>query len=381
LQFDIIIAGAGPAGCTAALALAGKGLKVAVIEKHSFPRDKICGGALAAYIPKVLNTIHTEFKSAFDAFPHKIPADTCRIIAPNFRHIDFNVGQTGYLTTREAFDNFLYELASAQPGIEFLLNHTVKDVIINPLSNEVSITTDKNVFTSKLIIGCDGANSVIAKKLTTTRPDRQHSCMAVRAIYNNVSGFSEGTFELHFLKDVLPGYFWIFPLPGNRANVGLGMLSQEISRNRRNLRQSMLDCIENTPTIRDRFQHADMITPVEGYVLPLGSRKVTMSGHNFMLCGDAASLINPLSGEGIGQAMVSGRYAGWQALECFEKNDFSAKRMQHYDSQVYAKFWKANQKSYRIQRFFMNRSGILNSMVNLASRHEFVRHLIVKIAT
>lgn len=381
MQFDIIIAGGGPAGCTAALALAGKGLKVAVIEKNTFPRDKICGGALAAYIPKVLNTINPDFKSAFEAFPEKIPADTCRIIAPNFKIIDFNVGQTGYISTREKFDTFLYELAAKQTGIQFFLNQTVRDVVIQSESNEVSVTTESHVFNAKLIIGCDGANSITSKKLTSTRPDRKHSCMAVRGIYENVSGFEDRTFELHFLKDTLPGYFWMFPLPGNRANIGLGMLSQEISRNKLNLRQIMLNCIEKTPGISKRFQQATLLTPVEGYVLPLGSRKVQMSGPNFMLCGDAASLINPLSGEGIGQAMVSGRYAGWQALECFEKNDFSAKTMQNYDRQVYAKFWKANQKSYRIQQFFLNRTGLMNSVVNLASNNEFIRQLIVKIAT
>lgn len=381
MHFDCIITGAGPAGCTAALALAGKGLKVAVIEKNSFPRDKICGGALAAYIPKVLNTINPEFRDAFEAFSDKIPAHTCRIIAPDRHFIDFNVGQTGYLSTRESFDSFLVSLASTQPGIQFFLNQKAREITIHPGEDRVTVTTDQALFESKILIGCDGANGISARTLSNARVDRSHSCVAVRAIYENVTGFEQGVFELHLLKESLPGYFWMFPLPGNKANIGMGMLSSEISGSGRNLRHELFECIESNPSIARRFEKSNRITPAEAALLPLGSRKVRMSGNNFMLCGDAASLVNPLTGEGIGQAMVSGRYAGWQALECIEKNDYSAQRMQQYDRQVYAKFWKNNQKSYQIQRFLMRRTTLLNSIIHLASRHNFVRQLIVKIAT
>ncbi len=381
MQFDCIINGAGPAGCTAALALAGKGLNIAVIEKSNFPRDKVCGGALAAYIPKVLNTINPEFREAFYAFPDKIPAHTCRIFSPERHFIDFNVGQTGYLSTRESFDTFLYDLASTQPGIHFFLNHKTKRIDIHPVEDAVTVTTDQAVFESRILIGCDGANGLSAKTLSDSSLNRNHSCVAVRALYENVSGFEEGTFELHLLKEALPGYFWMFPLPGNRANIGLGMLSAEIAESGRNLRQDLFRCIESNPAIAERLKNATRITAAEAALLPLGSRKVRISGKNFMLCGDAASLINPLTGEGIGQAMVSGRYAGWQALDCIEKNDFSAKRMQQYDRQVYAKFLKINQKSYFIQRFLMKRTSLLNSIIRHASRHEPLRRFIVKIAT
>jgi flavin-dependent dehydrogenase len=65
-EFDVIICGAGPAGCTAALALGTSGLRVALIEKHRFPREKVCGDGLPAYVPKVLNTIDSEYKKAFE---------------------------------------------------------------------------------------------------------------------------------------------------------------------------------------------------------------------------------------------------------------------------------------------------------------------------
>jgi len=81
-EFDVIISGAGPAGCTAALALGSSGLRVALIEKERFPREKICGDAIPAYVPKVLNTINPEYGKAFEELSEKEKISVCRIIAP-----------------------------------------------------------------------------------------------------------------------------------------------------------------------------------------------------------------------------------------------------------------------------------------------------------
>ena len=97
-----------------------------------------------------------------------------------------------------------------------------------------------------------------------------------------------------------------------------------------------------------------------------------------MLCGDAASLIDPVTGEGIGQAMVSGRYAGWHAVECFKKNDFSSKCMKQYDNLVYAKLWKDNQRRYMLKKLINNRPRLVNSVVNLANRSKFIHKTIEK---
>ena len=86
----------------------------------------------------------------------------------------------------------------------------------------------------------------------------------------------------------------------------------------------LLQIIERDPFLSPRFSDAEMTGEIRGHLLPLLTSKIPISGDRFMLCGDAASLVNPATGSGIGQAMQSGRFAGWQALKCFEKNDFSA---------------------------------------------------------
>jgi menaquinone-9 beta-reductase len=378
-RYDIIICGSGPAGSTCALALANSGLRVAVIEKHNYPRDKVCGDAVAAYVPKVLHTINPAFSAAFKNFEEKVIVNTCRIVAPNQKIIDLSYRQHGFIAKRYALDNFLYELAASQPNITYFLNHTITDAVIHPAEGIVTIKANDRVFTSRLIVGCDGAQSVINKKTTATKPDLNHYSGAVRAYFKNVSGIPENTFELHFIKGLLPGYFWIFPVKDNMANVGLGALSATISRRKMNLRNMLQSIIHDVPYISKRFVHAEMLGKIEGFGLPLGSRKVTISGDHFMLCGDAASLIDPLSGEGIGQAIVSGRYAGWQAKKCFEANNFSAAFMKQYDKQVYDKFWSHHRKNYFIQKLIANGDWLLNGVADFSTRSKWVRSLVQKV--
>ena len=377
-EFDVIICGAGPAGSTCALALADSGLRVAVLEKKSFPRAKTCGDAVAAYVPKVLATIDSSLTTSLEHFTEKVSVNTCRLVAPNQRAFDLRFSQTGFISRRIDWDNFLFEKASAQNNCSFFLNHTIKAVTIT--SDGVTVIAGNTEFKGRLVIGCDGAHSVVSRKITGTRLDPEHHCGAVRAYYSNVSGIPDHTFEIHLVKDLLPGYFWIFPVKNNLANVGLGVLSVAISKQKINLHTSLKKVVEEIPYISDRFRSAQRIGKIEGFGLPLGSRKVPMSGDCFMLCGDAASLIDPLTGEGIGQAIVSGRYAGWQAKKCFDENNFSAGFMKQYDAQVYQKFWSRHRKSHFIQQL-MSHEWLLNGVFNAALRSRFIMNFISKIFT
>jgi geranylgeranyl reductase family protein len=373
--FDVIICGAGPAGSTCALALANSGLTVAVIEKNNFPRDKVCGDAVAAYVPKVLATIDGSLTKSLEDFTEKVNVNTCRLVAPNQKAFDLHFSQTGFISRRIDWDNFLFEKASEQTNITFFLNHTVTDVTIT--SEGVTAVAGNTTFKGKIVIGCDGAHSVVNRKITGTRPDLNHHCGAVRAYYSNVSGIPDHTFEIHLVNDILPGYFWIFPVKNNLANVGLGVLSAVISKRRMDLRSCFQKIVEEIPYISSRFQNAERIGKIEGFGLPLGSRKVPMSGDRFMLCGDAASLIDPLSGEGIGQAIVSGRYAGWQAIKCFRENNFSAAYMKQYDADVYRKFWSRHRKNHLLQRL-MNNEWLLNGVFNAALKSRLIKNVVSK---
>lgn len=367
-DFDVAVIGAGPAGSTAGLAMQNSGLRVVLIDMASFPRDKTCGDAVAAYVPKVLATISPEFRTKFEAFSQKRAVHTCRVFAPNGRPIDFRFSESGNIIKRIDLDNFLCELATQQKHVTALFGSRVNSFAFNSDQNLWKLQTTSGVIRAKLIIGCDGANSVVTKQVSDGRLLQEHHSAAVRAYFTKVEGVNPENFELHFIHELPLGYFWIFPESDGSFNVGLGALSKFISDKQLNLRDLLQNIVSKHHAISRRFANANQISDVKGFGLPLGSRKIPISGNNWMLCGDAAHLIDPLTGEGIGQAMASGRFAGWMAVDCFKKNNFSAEFMKSYDHQVYKKFRASHRKSYLMQKYLVPRFTLFNSVFELAHR-------------
>lgn len=380
-DFDVAIVGAGPAGSTAALAMINSGLRVALLDQATFPRDKTCGDAVAAYVPKVLATISPDIKVKFEDIVHKQPVQTCRVFAPNGRCLDFKFNESGNIIKRVDLDNFLCELATRQPHVTPLFNRRVNSLLFRTDFKYWEIETSTGLMTARLIIGCDGANSVVTRQVSDGRLLPTHHSAAVRTYFTNVAGVNPASFELHFISEMPMGYFWIFPEWDGSFNVGLGGLTDFISKEKINLRALLDQIITHHKTISPRFRQAIQLGEVKGFGLPLGSRKIPISGNGWMLCGDAAHLIDPLTGEGIGQAMASGRFAGWKAIACFQKDNFTADFMKSYDKQVYDKFWTSHRKSYLLQKYIVPRFGLFNKVFDWAHRsptfHRWLQRAIV----
>lgn len=354
--FDIAIIGAGPAGCTAALNLANTDLKIALIDKAIFPRDKICGDGLGGTIFFELGKVG--LLDSFDGFKAKLNSRGVRFIAPNFEQLDIIFpprkdhpdAPTGYVSSRIDFDNFLLTQVKNCKNVTVFEDHNLKDIVENKDGIEVICSNGLNI-SAKIIIGADGAHSLVAKKLTQAKLEKEHHSAGLRVYYENVADIAEGNLiELHFYKNIIPGYFWIFPLPDNKANVGIDILSEVVSRKNINLKNELENIIKNNPNVAPRFKNARPLEKVNGFGLPLGSKKRKLSGSNFMLVGDAASLIDPFTGEGISNAMTSGRLAAEHAKLCFSGNNFTAAFMYQYDQKVYNKLWNNLSVSYRLQK-------------------------------
>lgn len=377
-DFDVIISGAGPAGCTAALALGSSGLRVALIEKEQFPREKVCGDAIPAYVPKVLATIDPSYRAALEEIQDKNPVSICRYVSPGRTALDIAFRENGMVCRRSVFDSFLLNLASRLDNLTVITGTQIKDIRAGSQGFAV-FTGNGDELTAKLLIGCDGSAGISKRILAPYKHEPSEGSVAVRAYFSGIKDNPHETLEFHFLKKLLPGYFWIFPLPGNEFNAGIGMPSAIVTSGKINLRDMMMKIIETDPVIGPRFSGASMKGDIKGHFLPLFTRKRKISGERFMLCGDAASLVNPATGAGIGQAMQSGRYAGWQAVKCFERNDFSEGFMGSYDRTVHEKLWKENRKYLFILRHILRHELRLNLTLNLAADSSAVSRLIGKI--
>ncbi len=369
--FDVAIIGAGPAGATCALALRESGLKVLVIDKETFPRDKICGDAINGYVPKLLERLSPNYKQALEVLQPKSNIKSCKLISPDFHELDLDFTHHGYCATRLDFDNFLFELAHENKDATFLQNCKLKT--IQRKEGKCLLETDAGNFEAKIVVGADGAHSVVGKQLANFKVDYKHYSGAVRAYYKDLEYCRPETLEVFFPKGFLPGYFWIFPTSDNHYNVGFGMLSKTISEKKINVTKAFKEIIQQNPTISKRFKNGIQTDKIRGFGLPLGSKKQLLAGENFLLTGDAASLVDPFTGEGIGNAMFSAEIAAKHILECFEKQDFSESKMKEYETKIYHKFWADMKTSYWAQRLVSDRVMLLNWSIRLAGKSRFIK--------
>ena len=377
LTYDVAIIGAGPAGATCALALRGSGLRVALLDKAVFPRDKVCGDAIPARCEKVLHQLDAGYAQALRTFAGKVEIASCRVVAPSREHFDYAFHTRGYCSARLDFDQFLLDLVLHGKEVDFHPGTRVKT--LEETGEGWRITADNLVLNAQFIVGCDGANGLSSRRLTGLKMAPEHHCAAVRAYYSGIEGLAPDRMEIHFLDGFLPGYFWIFPLPAGRANVGFGMLSHQVAQTKVNLREALPQIVAEAPALAERFRAAKRLGPVTGFGLPLGSRKVALSGNRFLLCGDAASLIEPATGEGIGNAMLSGKLAATHLRAAFVAGDFSATRLAAYDKAVYGKLWRDLRNKYRAQRLLGQRKWLMNYLVRRANRPGLIRWLLRKV--
>jgi menaquinone-9 beta-reductase len=308
-----------------------------------------------------------------------------KFAAPNGKSIDIpfnrNIGKLkhapGFLSRRTDYDNFLIKQIHT-PYADFRQGHELIAVTRRDNKIELDITAGSNNYkiVTDLIIAADGERSLISKVLAGIRKEDDHFCGGIRAYYKGVSGMHEHNFiELHFINELLPGYFWIFPLPGGYANVGAGMLKSSISKKKVNLREAMLKAIRENVTIRDRFRNAELQGKIEGWGLPLGSRKRKISGDNFILTGDAASMIDPFSGEGISNAMYCGMTAAYTAIEAVKQQKYNSRFLSSYDDAVYKRLWNELRLSHTMQRL-CNYPWLFNYVINKAERNATFRETI-----
>jgi flavin-dependent dehydrogenase len=208
---------------------------------------------------------------------------------------------------------------------------------------------------------------VVARNPGMTQLIPDHYAGGLRAYYEGVTGFHPGHYiELHFVEEAIPGYFWIFPMSNGRANVGVALLSSIIRKKRVRL-QALLDDLVRHPRFSHRFSGARRVGPVRGWGLPLGSRPRALAGDGWMLTGDAGSLIDPFTGEGIGNAMVSGWYAGECAADAVAAGDFSRRMFSDYETRLMGRLKREFRLSHTMQQL-ARRRWLLDAVIGKASR-------------
>lgn len=376
MPYDAIVVGAGPGGTTAAAFMAKAGLRVLLVDKDHFPRDKICGDAIGGKSVDVLRQLgvveSVMASGSLGSWGITFGAPSGEGVSiPFTTDYDRPVPPT-FVCPRRTFDQLLLENACAA-GVEVRQATTVdalareKNQVVGVHLKSQTLSSSATVVRAPLVIGADGAYSVVARGLGMHQLHPKNYAGAVRAYYEGVTGFHDRHFmEIHFVEGYTPGYFWIFPLGNGRANVGVGMLSHAIKKRRVRLK-AFLEACTHHPRFIDRFRKAKRIGPVKGWGLPLGSRPRTMAGNGWLLVGDAASLIDPFTGEGIGNAMVSARKAAEWTRRAHDAGDFAGAFLQGFERDVMQTLKDELRLSHGLQRL-MHWPGLFNFTIRKATR-------------
>lgn len=378
--YDCVVVGGGPGGSTAAAFLAKMGRKVLLVEKEGMPRDKTCGDGISGKSVAILNELGLQDEIGRAEHGEMtgltFSGTDSKILNLKFRGDGGTIGK-GYTVRRLVYDKLLWQKAK-ESGAEAVEKAVVVGIVredgkMRGVRAKMADGSEVE-FLGRIVIGADGAASVIARQIRNEQVYPEHTCLACRAYYSGVSGMNN-TIEIHFVRSIMPGYFWIFPLENGLANVGVGMLMSDVKKKNVNLQHEMDRILSEHPLFSQRFANAKRVSPVGAWSLPLGSVKRKIHGDGVLLVGDAAGLVDPFSGEGIGNAMLSGKMAAQCVDAALNANDTSEAFFARYPDLLWKSVWNELSASHAMQKLGKNQM-LLNFIINKAATSEHAREMI-----
>jgi geranylgeranyl reductase family protein len=352
-KYDAIVVGAGTAGCLAAKTIAESGLKVCIVEKKKREEigEKICGDALGEHH---LKTLGLE-KPTGGELETKI--DGIKIFSPDENTV-FTIADkdfVGFLLNRRLFGQWLLKKATDK-GAVLQDNMNFRSPIIE--KGAVVGLTAKNMKTgkvtemrSKVVVDASGYFGMVRKQLPPEMGiDRDIANEDVEACYREIRQLKQENENTNFCEIYLNqsqspgGYIWIFPKGGARVNVGLGICMRG---NYPNPKQQLYNTAIKKPVFDD-----SLVLTAGSWFDPVRRPLDNMVSDGVMLVGDAASLVNPIHGGGIGPSMLSGYFAGQQIVEALDKGEPTKEALWSYNKK-YIETYGKKQGSLDIFKMFL----------------------------
>jgi geranylgeranyl reductase family protein len=329
LIFDVLIVGGGPAGASAGLTFLENGISCCIVDKASFPRNKLCGGLLTDKTIKIIQSFSLDID--IDKF-YNNTTNKINIYLKDKLMLELESKTPYYLADRLVFDNLLIQSFKAKGG------HIIENCHVNKidLKNSELIIAENSRIKFKFIVGADGTNSY-TRKLIDNSYKSDAFCLETDIPKNEFD--YENAIGLYF--DIMKkGYGWIFP-KDNHITIGMGGI---INKN------------INIKKVFNDFLISKNISPdlcnIKGHFVPFGTYiKRPILYNKLVLAGDASGLVDPITGEGIYFSLLSGKYAGEIISDCIKNPDKN--NLNNYLNKI-RPIQKIIDKGTRLQNIFYN---------------------------
>ncbi|HEY6579555.1 MAG TPA: NAD(P)/FAD-dependent oxidoreductase [Rubrobacter sp.] len=334
-RFDLVIVGAGPGGSSTGYHAAKAGLNALLIDRQEFPRDKTCGDGLMPHaasevalmgLADWLDEPHHGRFTGFSIYSHTA---LLRQNVPPTLH-----GPQGYVIRRQETDEKLLKRA-VSAGANLRTGIRATDLLRSTSGRVTGIEAanggDPMRFDTPLVVVADGIGGFAGDGMKA-----HQNAVARRQYFRNVEGPDKQNLHVFITEDMNShgaGYGWVFYLGDGTANVGAGVSTSSLSRTGRNLRD-FYDRFLEEPQMVDWLRGATPEGPPRSWSLKMGMWGAKRYGQGVMAVGDAGSMVHPISGEGVGYAVESGRLAASWAHEAHARDDFSSSVFSGYEHQL-----------------------------------------------
>jgi len=383
MDYDVVISGGGPAGSSTAYYLARQGVNVLIMDKAQFPREKICGDGIA---PRAVRNLYRmglreRFDGQFNKFHGFRFAGAGKSMVQTMIPATPRFPDHGYIIKRVDLDKILLDYA-IENGAQAWENCKVTE----PLTEGGRVVGVRAVrdgreveVSAPVVVGADGPHSVLGRKMGLLVNDPLYLGISIRQYFEGVEGIGD-YLEVYPDKAVSPGSGWVFPVTRDGiANVGVGAMLYHMQRDSIDLHKFFDTLIHDTPFVAPKMRNARPISPLRGALLRVGLGGSRVECPGMILVGDAASMTNPVSGEGITYALETGEMAAQHILDSrFSRGEF------HIDP---------DEDSFRdklVDRYhhyfnhgilsikWGNRTSFLRPMLAFTSKNDYFRRYLVR---